>query len=173
MESDISREIASGDEAAMCQASACLRAEKTALRLIARAEQCTNGLRLKLEKKGYETACIDTVIDRLTSLQLLDDSRFARLWLTSRIRLPRSPKRLFTALRARGIDHDDAGAALKNVLDDDAEYAMLLRFVRKYMRKTARKNESEDVIRSLKYMLKSEGFSSVAIQRYLEENQDN
>jgi regulatory protein len=140
-----------------------LRAEKTALRLIARAEQCTNGLTRKLEKRGFTADCTSEVISKLTELNLLDDNRFARLWLESRLHLPRSPRRLLSSLCARGIDHDDAQTALKNVLDEDTELALLARFARKYSRKA--KGDPH----SLKFLLKSEGFSTAAIKRFLGE----
>ena len=163
-------EITAFEEAAFRHASACLRAEKNALRLIARAEQCCGGLKRKLEKRGHDTACINAVIERLCSLSLLDDSRFARLWLESRLRITRSPRQLLSSLCSRGIDRDDAQTALKNVLDDEAEYALLLRFVNKYKKKVRRKIIDEsDVRRSIKYLLKSEGFSHTAIMRFLEE----
>ena len=165
---DTTREnkITDFEEAAFRHASACLRTEKTALRLIARAEQCIAGLSRKLEKRGHGTACVNAVIERLCALQLLDDNRFARLWLESRLRLPRSPRRLIIALCSRGIDRKDADTAIKNVLDDDTEYSLLLRFAKKLAKKKKHdKNES----RPLKYLLKNEGFSQTAIQRYMEE----
>jgi regulatory protein len=140
-----------------------LRTEKTALRLIARAEQCTGGLIRKLERRGFDSACISEVISKLTELKLLDDNRFARLWLESRLRLPRSPRRLLSTLCARGIGHDDAQTALKNVLDEDTELALLARFAKKY----SRKKDSDP--RSLKYLLKNEGFSMAAINQFLGE----
>ena len=137
-----------------------MRAEKIALRLIARAEQCTGGLRRKLERRKCDPNYIDIVIDRLCELGLLDDRRFSRLWLESRLRLPRSPLRLLAGLCSRGIERDDAEAAIKDVLNEDTEYALLLRFVRKKLRKTEEKN--------LKFLLRNEGFSSVVIKRYFE-----
>jgi len=107
--------------------------------------------------------CISEVISKLTELKLLDDSRFSRLWLESRLRLPRSPRRLLISLCARGIDHDDAQAALNNVLDEDTELALLARFAKKYSRKV--KGEP----RLLKHLLKNEGFSRGAINRFLGE----
>jgi len=161
------KEITASEEAAFRGASACLRAEKAALRLIARAEQCTAGLSRKLEKRGHERTCVNAVISRLTSLRLLDDSRYSGLWLESRLRLARSPRRLLISLCARGIDRDDAGAALKKVLDEETEFALLERFVKKHAGKTGGKGE--DVTRSLKHLLKSEGFSQAAILRFLSE----
>ena len=140
-----------------------LRAEKTALRLIARAEQCTGGLTRKLEKRGFDSVCVSEVISKLTELKLLDDNRFSRLWLESRLRLPRSPRRLLSSLCARGIDHEEAQTALKNVLDEETELALLARFAKKYSRK------AKGDPRSLKYLLKNEGFSSAAIKRFLGE----
>ena len=138
-----------------------MRAEKIALRLIARAEQCTGGLRRKLERRKIDLNSIDTVIERLSDLDLINDRRFSRLWLVSRIRLPRSPLRLLAGLCSRGIDRDDAQAAIKEVLDEETEYSLLLRFVKKY----ERKKEG----RELKFLLKNEGFSSAAVKRYFED----
>ena len=160
------KEITDAEEAAFRGASACLRAEKAALRLIARAEQCTAGLARKLEKRGYERICVNAVISRLTALRLLDDSRYAQLWLESRLRLARSPRRLLISLCARGIDRDDAGAALKKVLDEEAESALLAHFAKKHARKAG--GNGEDVTRTLKHLLKSEGFSQAAIRRFLD-----
>ena len=161
------REITAIEEAAFRHASDCLRAEKTALRLIARAEQCSLGLSRKLEKRGHDETCVNAVISRLTELRLLDDSRFARLWLESRLRYARSPRRLLSSLCGRGIDRDDAEAALKTALDEEAESAMLARFVKKHARKASGK--SEGVTRSLKHLLKSESFSPQAIRRFFDE----
>jgi len=140
-----------------------LRAEKTALRLIARAEQSVGGLTRKLEKRGFDSVCIGEIISKLTELKLLDDNRFSRLWLESRLRLPRSPRRLLSSLCAKGIDHDDAEKALKNVLDDETELALLARFAKKYSRK------AKGDPRALKYLLKNEGFSTTAIKRFFGE----
>jgi regulatory protein len=163
-------EINEVEEEGLRFASACLRAEKTALRLIARAEQTCLGLARKLEKRGHAPACARSVISQLCESGLLDDRRYARLWLDARIsRQSTSPRRLLIALNARGIDRDDTSLALKEALDDDAEFLLLKRFADKLRRK--KKNNSDDGNdgRSLKYLLKSEGFSSLAIQRFLTE----
>jgi len=153
-----------------------IKAEKTALRLIARAEQCSAGLARKLEKRKHDPAVIREVISKLIELKLLDDNRFARLWLQSRLRFARSPRRLLVSLCARGIDRDEAQSALKETLDADNEKALLARFVKKSVRKLrsmrrkpgGSEENGEDVTRSLKFLLKGEGFSSAAIEEYLE-----
>ena len=142
--------------------SDCQQTEKIALRLIARAEQSVSGLIRKLEKRGCDHACINEVISRLSDLNLINDKRFAQLWLESRLRLTRSPKRLLVSLCSRGIDRDEAETAIKSALNEETELQMLTRFAKKY----SKKNKDP---RSLKFFLKTEGFSTLAIQRFFDE----
>ena len=138
--------------------------ERAALRLIARAEQCSFGLKRKLERRNYEPACINAAIFRLIDLELIDDRRFACLWLESKLHIARSPRRLLVSLCGRGIARSDAEAALKTVLDEESEFALLQRFVNKL-----KKTDKDSDPRKLKYLLKSEGFSTAAIHRFLED----
>ena len=148
-------------------ASACLRAEKAALRLIARAEQNTFALSHKLEKRGHESACVRAVVSQLCESGLLDDRRYAGLWLESRIsRRASSPRRLFAALCSRGIDRDDAEAVLKETINDETELRLIERYVQKQHRLQKIKAEDSVSLRTLKYQLRSEGFSSTAIQEW-------
>jgi regulatory protein len=160
------REISAAEEAGFRFASACLRAEKAALRLIARAEQCRFGLVRKLERRGHEPACVNAALSRLVELELVDDRRFARLWLQSHLRPARSPRRLLSSLCGRGIAQGDARAALKTVLDAETEWALLRRFAEKhaYLPKSGEEANSQ----TLKHVLKSEGFSTQTIQRFFE-----
>jgi regulatory protein len=161
------REIGGDEEAGFRFAAACLRAEKAALQLIARAEQNSFGLGRKLEKRRYDPACVRAVIARLVETGLLDNSRYCRLWLETKIaRQATSPWRLLAALRSRGIDRQDAQQALRDLLDDDGELLLLRRYAEKLERKRAKRAEPPP----LKYLLKSEGFSSLAIQRFFEED---
>jgi len=170
-------EINAEEEEALRFASTCLRAEKAALRLIARAEQNVFGLSGKLEKRGHTSDCVRAVISWLCESGLLDDRRYARLWLESRIcRQAASPRRLLAALRSRSIDRHDAEAALKETLDDEAERQLLERYVQKLRRKGIKNANVNDrgVINAhaLRYTLKSEGFSNLAIQFLFEHYPD-
>ena len=163
-------ELSQSEEEGIRFASDCFGAEKAALQLIARAEQNAFGLRRKLEKRGHGSACAGAVTARLCELGLLDDCRYARLWLESRVgRQASSPSRLRAALRAKGIDKEDAESALREALDDEAELRLLERFARKWQRKRGAKGgeeDADDFRRSLKYLLKSEGFSYAAIEGF-------
>ena len=157
------------EEAGLRFASECLRAEKNALRLIARAEQTSAGLSLKLEKRGHDRACIQKVLGYLNEIKLIDDRRFVRLWLASRLaRRADSPRYLLRSLCSRGIDADDAKSGINAVLDLETEcklikrYAEKLRKKKKYAEIIAKNKDNPE--RSKKFYLKNEGFSPQAIE---------
>jgi regulatory protein len=142
-------------------ASSCLRGEKTALRLVSRAEQTSQGLRRKLEKAGHSPSCARAVLARLGELGIVDDSRYARLWLQARLAYKaESPRRLLAALRGRGISRHDAEGVLREVLNPSAERALLEKFLQKN-----RLSGGESNIGGL---LRGEGFSPSLIREYRE-----
>jgi regulatory protein len=165
------KEISSDEEERFRFAAACLRAEKAAFRLVARAEQSVFGLSRKLEKAGYQAGCVRAVADRLVELDILNDRRFARSWLRSRLACKTdSPRKLQAGLRSRGIDRGDAGRVLQEALGPEDEAALLKRYMTKH-----RLFPPEEETRggrwpvSLRFLLKREGFSQRAIDT-LEEN---
>ncbi|MDR1105057.1 MAG: recombination regulator RecX [Treponema sp.] len=162
------RELGEGEEDALRFASACYRAERNALRLIARAEQSESGLAHKLERAGHERSCVRAVLARLSALDAVNDRRFAELWLLSRLgRRADSPRSLLASLRGRGIPGSDAEKSLKKVLDGDTEQDLLVRY--------AQKNgllSSESTLADPGFVwskLKFEGFSPAALQRFRDE----
>ena len=164
------RELSEAEEEALLFAADCFAAEKAALQLIARAEQCAFGIGRKLEKREHKTACVKAVKERLCGLGLLDDLRYSRLWLESRLgKQGSSPVRLLSGLRAKGISRDDSEAAIRQAIDDETEWQLLQGFLAKKQRKTEFDIEDSGDRRSLKYILKGEGFSGAVIERFLEE----
>ncbi|MDR3247532.1 MAG: recombination regulator RecX [Treponema sp.] len=154
-------ELSPDEEESFRFASACLRGEKAALRLVSRAEQTSLGLRRKLEKTGYPSACVQAVLARLEELEILDDSLYARMWLQSRVtRKAESPRRLLAGLRSRGISRQDAEAALREVLSPAAERTLMENFLRK--NKLPGPGEKSNTGNILKW----EGFSSALIREY-------
>jgi regulatory protein len=137
--------------------------EQAALRLVARAEQTVYGLSCKLEQKGYSASCVRAVVSRLNELGIVSDSRYAELWLNSRLTLGGdSPRRLNAALCNKGIDHDVVSAALKAVLNLEKETFL----IRRFLEKKRLSSESDEARRSLKQMLRAEGFSLMALEAW-------
>ena len=150
------------DEDSSRFAAACDKAEKVALRLIGRAEQNSLGLTAKLEKKGFEAAVAREVVSRLQSRNLLDDTRYAELWIHSRLSGCKklTPLSLLRSLNKKGIDMRLSKNALEKALDPDTEYSMLENYLKKA------NIIQHEKIRILKAQLKKEGFSSEVLERF-------
>ena len=157
-------ELTAQEEEALQFASYCYKAEKAALRLIARAEQSRLGLTAKLERRGYDPSVIKTVVSRLLERNLLDDERFAKFWVHSRLSYGKaqSPLWLRASLGKKGIDRNLSLKAVESLLDPETEYALLL----KYLEKVGISDNKNDSF--LKTQLKNEGFSYEVLDRYFE-----
>ena len=137
-------------------------AEKAALRLIANAEQNSRTLTVKLLKKGFDADVIKEVVSRFLDRNLLNDTRYAELWIRSRLSGKKnlSPLWLLASLGKKGIDKKSSQKALENVLDWETEYTLLLNYV-----------EKMDIAKSkvtwvMKKQLKKEGFSPEVLDRF-------
>ena len=157
-------ELNGQEEEALQFASSCYLAEKVALRLIARAEQSSLGLTAKLERRGYGSPVVKAVVSRLVERNLLNDERFARLWVHSRLSYGKaqSPLWLRVSLGKKGIDRTLSLKAVESLLDPETEYALLL----KYLEKTGISDGRNE--NYLKTQLKNEGFSFEVLERYFE-----
>ena len=156
------RELTCQEEEALQFASSCYLAEKIALRLIARAEQTTLGVTAKLERRGYDYPVVKAVVSRLLDRDLLNDERFAKLWVHSRLSYGKaqSPLWLRVSLGKKGIERNLSLKAVESLLDPETEYALLL----KYLEKAGISDEKNESY--LRTQLKSEGFSYEVLDRY-------
>jgi regulatory protein len=170
------KELNADEAAGLRFASECMAAEKAALKLIARAEQTPMGLLVKLEKRGHSGACIHQVLTRLKELNLLDEQRYIKLWLESRLaRRADSPRHLLSCLCARGIDRNYAESGIKAILDTETELSLLKRYVKKLPKQKKFiqfiNRSNADPQRSLISYLKGQGFSFAVIEMYSEDEQ--
>ena len=82
-------------------------------------------VRRRLAQGGFDASAVDTVIESLTAQGLLDDSRFAALWVESRSSFsPRSAQALGRELRQKGVDREQIDAVLASSGTDDAALAI-------------------------------------------------
>ena len=139
-----------------------VKAEKAALSLVARAEQCSYGLRYKLEKKKFPNDVIQSVLDHLAELNLINDLRYAQLWLKMKIaRGNKGPRMLSLLLKTKGINSETVEAALAAALTPDVEAALLQSCLNKA-------KDQADSTSTIRRFLKMEGFSAEAIENYFE-----
>jgi regulatory protein len=105
-----------------------------ALSLIAAAEHCTRGLERKLLTRGYtEEETAETLL-RLTRENLLNDRRFAELWIEFRQRRKdEGSRRLTEGLLRRGVDRETAAAAVKAASQTDEYHDAFIRAREKFI----------------------------------------
>jgi regulatory protein len=153
------REISSDEENVLRFASACLKAEGAALALTANAEQTVYGLSCKLEARGYRGDHVRLVVARLRELGIVNDERYARFWLESRLASKTdTPCKLFTSLCNKGIKRETIECVFRAVLDIEQEQILLKKYLKK-LEKTGKPIERR--------RLKQEGFSYEAIEAEL------
>ena len=142
----------------------CIKAEKIALRLIARAEQNSSGLTAKLEKRGVDPFIARQVISCLLEKKLLDDERFAQGWIRAHLRGKKalSPLWFLVSLEKRGLKREISLSAIDKILDEETEYSLLLEYIEKI---DVHFMENSSFLRN---KLRYERFSSATIDRFFD-----
>ncbi len=112
-------------------------ARAVALRMLTGAPRTRRQIVDGLRRRGHPDDVIDELVERLTDVGLLDDAELAGMIARTQLAERSLSRRGIAAeLRRRGIDDDDAHAAL-DTIDDDAEDAALRELVRKRLARTA------------------------------------
>ncbi|MCU0606877.1 MAG: recombination regulator RecX [Candidatus Edwardsbacteria bacterium] len=99
-------------------------AREYALRLLAIRPRTVRELRDKLARRGHAPGAVAALLADLSAIGLLDDARFAKMWIEGRAALkPMGQARLRAELSAKGVDRglvDEALAGLRDELDEPA-----------------------------------------------------
>jgi regulatory protein len=101
---------------------------EAAIAMLARRPRSEREIRRGLMRRTRSSAIVDATIDRLRTLQLIDDEAYARYWAESRDRTSPRGRRLITQeLRTQGVDTTIASAATAELSDADAAYRLASR----------------------------------------------
>jgi regulatory protein len=99
-------------------------ARNLCLRALTGAPKTRQQLAELLTRRGIPDDAAETVLDRLTEVDLIDDAAFARAWVNSRQAGRGLARRALSAeLRAKGVDSETAAVAVQEVDDDDERAA--------------------------------------------------
>jgi len=138
-------------------------AERQALALLARAEQFRQGLHIKLLKRKLHQWAVTAALDFLTSLDYLDDTRYACSWIRQRVRHhAEGPRSLAAALARRGVD----GSCSRRALAETFTGALRRQALGLASRKLGAKGRDRD---NLRFRLKALGYGSEEILAVLDE----
>lgn len=103
--------------------------------MLAGRELSVAQLKRRLEGRGFDTAEIETVVERLREQGALDDTRVACAYArtASKIR-HRGPDRIRREIEALGVDRAIAKQAVLEVLGEEDETAMIERAISRRLR---------------------------------------
>jgi regulatory protein len=105
-----------------------------AIKFLSYRPRSSEEVRRNLQKHDYPEALIEATVDRLQHNGLLDDRKFARLWVQNRTEFrPRGRRALEFELRKRGVPDQIIQQALDHELTDEEQLA--LEVAQKYVRK--------------------------------------
>lgn len=90
--------------------------ERAAVGLLARRDHSRAELLRKLTARGFDTAAVEVLLDRLAAQRLQSDARFAEMYVRMRSGRGYGPQRIRAELRERGVatelvDHELANLA--------------------------------------------------------------
>ena len=96
-------------------------------RLLTRRGYFEHKLRGRLLGAGHDAAAVEAALERLRTLELLDDARLACFWIEERTRTkPRSREALRQELEGKGVDTEVVEQALASCAPDDLAQARAL-----------------------------------------------
>ena len=121
-------------------------------------------LKQRLTRKGFSPETVQSTIDRLAELKMVDDAGYARQFVEERVNIGHKGKwRVRGELLKRGIDRKQIDAALEQAPD---ETAAAREVAEKYLSRN-RRLEPAVLKRRLYALLARRGFSPDTIQRVM------
>lgn len=141
----------------------------TALKFLTPKARTVREVELKLDEGSYSEGEIMQTVDRLTEAGLLDDRKYARDFIESRLASkPVSRFRLKEQLKAHFVPEDIIEEALDET-DDSVEFENAVEVARKFMRQLSSVENEEERIRRIYSRLKTRGFSHDTIMSAMRE----
>lgn len=144
-------------------------AKDTALRLLSYCPRSIKEVSDRLNKKGFSADIIESVISALKKAGYLDDLKFAKDRIDSRLRKNPVSKNIIRAqLTLRGIDEPVIDEALSGFEEAFDEYKIAGDILEKRL-KNLKDLEPDKVLKKLYPYLRKQGFSEEIIEKVLRE----
>ena len=133
-------------EAGLAEAESVLAKER-ALRLLGYRERSAAELTRKLGESGYDSATVAPIVARFIELGLVDDERFAGMWVRSRVAAGQGAHRIQRELAEKGVAPQIISAALERDCAPDTQVARARESLRG--RRPADRKERDRLVRRL------------------------
>lgn len=132
-------------------------------RFLAHRPRATAEVRARLRRERFDPAVIDECLGELERQHLLDDRRFASLWVDNRVAFsPRSARSLQQELRAKGIEREVIEETLAGTGADNNDAELALEAGRRRLHAMSRLDE-ESFRRRMGGFLSRRGFAYEAV----------
>lgn len=156
------RELSEQDVKSFKQKSADDKLYNMALRYAAMRLHSRWEMESYMERKKFPAPLAEIILNKLSTLNFLDDTAFARAWISNRRLLkPSSRRRLQAELRAKRVPDDIIQAALR---EDETDERTLLKELIAKKRKQARYRDDQKLMQHLA----RQGFSYDDIKQSLQ-----
>jgi regulatory protein len=99
------------------------KARQLALRRLGAREYSAGAMRTYLKRKGFDDEHVDEVITRLVELKLIDDSRFASMFVREQLRRGKGRRLIKEKLRQKGIQISDTD--LRSLVEENSSSSEL------------------------------------------------
>ena len=135
-------------------------------RLLERRDYSSVELRRKFVEDGYQTAVIDEIVERALSAHLISDTRYADVFIRSKINMGWGMNKIVCELSRRGIDVDELDGWPYDYLNPEDELARAIDLAER--KSISGVNVQQKLVR---YLI-SRGFSSGVAHRAVREAYD-
>jgi regulatory protein len=138
-------------------------AHSEGLKLLARRELSVEGVRVRLQDRGFSAEDIEAALARLTESGALDDNRVARAYAQTAATVKgRGRLRIMRELLQMGIHSEVAAQALGEVFGELDERALIAKALQKKLRGRTKLTDEHDYARTYQYLMR-QGFSPAGV----------
>ena len=138
--------------------------------LVDKRDYSRGELESKLKLEGYRQKTVEAVLARAKDAYLVDDARFARVFISSKLSAGWGRARIERELANKGVDTDGLPGWPEEYFDSDSEYERALALASK--RRLSGKNDFQKIVRFLSSKGYSYGVSSAVARSILDREED-
>lgn len=144
------------------------KAKRIVFQLLKFRERSRKEIEERLKKKKFTRETINTVIDYLDKLDLINDEEFASGWMKSRLNKPLGLRRISFELKQKGITEEIIEQAQNNIKDNYSEYEVVSKLAKEKLQKLKNLDSKKAKGRIYSFLIRR-GFSLDVINEVVSE----